>query len=374
MASALKNGILVLVAVAIATFSAEGISRLILSPIDFLLPEMQGHAELNHRISPYSAGHDLLGFRNESVRERAPIIAIGDSMTYGVAASHSDAWPMQLGRLLEMPVYNMALGGYGPVHYQYLLTELGLAMQPELVIVGLYFGNDLMDAYNLVYSNESWTHLRRPDSADGVAAEGFIDLPPEVKLFGGLRNWLARHSVIYRVVTQSAFANPVRRAEVANAHADVFRIDVPGGITFLTPGLRRAALDLADAKVQEGLSLTTQALAQIANLCSLHHVDLLVLLIPTKERVYSDRVLQGGGDLANSSFQDLVAFEEHVKRQIRAQLESSNVPYIDLLEPLRAAAELNAIYPENDGHPNALGYSIIASEVSDWISREGVAP
>lgn len=374
MSAFVKNGALAVIAVAFSVLAAEGASRLFLSPVDFLLPEMEGHAELNHRIRPYSAGHDLLGFRNDSVPERSPILAIGDSMTYGVAASHRDAWPRQLERLLEKPVYNMALGGYGPVHYQHLLTEFGLAMQPELVIVGLYFGNDLMDAYNLVYSNESWAHLRREDSEDGVAAEGLIDLPPEGKLFGSLRNWLARHSVIYRVVTQSALANPVRRAEVANAHADVFRIDVPGGITFLTPGLRRAALDLADAKVQEGLDLTTRALAQIAELCISHDVELLVLLIPTKERVYSDRVLQGGIDLANSSFQELVAFEERVKRQIRMQLEVSNVPYVDLLEPLQAAAALNAIFPENDGHPNALGYSIIASQVSDWISREGVAP
>jgi lysophospholipase L1-like esterase len=156
---------------------------------------------------------------------------------------------------------------------------------------------------------------------------------------------------------------------VANAHADVFRIDVPGGITFLTPGLRRAALDLADAKVQEGLELSMQALAEISKRCNAQGIDLLVLLIPTKERVYSDLVLQGGVNLAGSSFQELVAFEERVKGQIRNQLESSNVPYVDLLEPLRAGAASIAIFPENDGHPNALGYSIIASQVSDWISR-----
>ncbi|MBX3707339.1 MAG: SGNH/GDSL hydrolase family protein [Pseudomonadales bacterium] len=374
MATVFKNAILVSMAATAAILAAEGVSRLVLSPVDFLLPDMQGHVELNHRIKPYSAGHDLLGFRNESVPEKVPIIAIGDSMTYGVAASHRDAWPRQLERLLNKPVYNMALGGYGPVHYQHLLAEFGLAMQPELVIIGLYFGNDLMDAYNLVYSNESWAHLRRQDSADGVAAEGLIDLPPEGKLFGDLRNWLARHSVIYRVVTQSPLANPVRRVEIANAHADVFRIDVPGGITFLTPGLRRAALDLADAKVQEGLDLTSQALAQIVDLCDSHDVRLLVLLIPTKERVYSDRVLRRGMDVADSSVQELVDFEDRVKAHIRALLESSDVPYVDLLEPLRAAAEVSVIFPEGDGHPNAVGYSIIASQVSNWINQKDSAP
>ena len=89
------------VASALGILIAEGLSRLIPSPVDVLLPEMDGHPELNHRIKPYSAGHDFLGFRNQSVPTTAPSVAIGDSMTYGVAASHRDSWPRQLERLTE---------------------------------------------------------------------------------------------------------------------------------------------------------------------------------------------------------------------------------------------------------------------------------
>ena len=374
MSTLLKNGLLVVLASALGIVVAEGLTRLVLPPVDFLLPEMEGHVELNHRISPYSAGHDALGFRNESVPEKVSVVAIGDSMTYGVAASHRDSWPRQLQRLIGEPVYNMALGGYGPLHYAHLLTEFALPMEPDLVIVGVYFGNDLMDAYNLVYSNDSWKHLRRPDSVEGVDAADLIGLPAESKRFAALRNWLARNSMIYRVVTQSALANPVRRAEVATAHSDVLRIDIPGGITFLTPGIRSGALDLKDPKVQEGLELSVQAFDEIQKQRTARQFDLLVLLIPTKENVYRDIVLDQEIDLSGSSFVELIDSEESVKSRFRAQLESSGVAYLDLLEPMRAAAAQNAIFPENDGHPNALGYSVIATEVSNWIDRQKSLP
>lgn len=349
---------------------AEGLTRLVLPPVDFLMPEIEGHAELNHRISPHSAGHDALGFRNESVPKKVSVVAIGDSMTYGMSASHRDSWPRQLQRLIGEPVYNMGLGGYGPVHYAHLLTEFALPMEPDLVIVGVYFGNDLMDAYNLVYSNDSWKHLRRPDVVDAVDANDLIGFPSESRRFADLRNWLARHSVIYRVLTQSALANAVRHAEVARSHSDVMQIDVPGGITFLTPGIRSGALDLTDPKVQEGLDLSIQALDKIHEQCRDRQVDLLVLLIPTKEYVYQDTVLDRGMDLSGSSFQELIESEERVKARVRAQLDSAGVAYLDLVEPMRAAAAQNAIFPESDGHPNALGYSIIATEVSNWIDRQ----
>ena len=374
MSTLLKNGLLVVLAFALGIVVMEGLSRLVLSPVDFLLPEMEAHAELNHRISPYSAGHDSLGFRNESVPEKVSVVAIGDSMTYGVAASHRDSWPRQLQRLIGQPVYNLALGGYGPVHYWHLLNEFALPMEPDLVIVGVYFGNDLMDAYNLVYSNDSWEHLRRPGAVDGVDSKDLIELPVRSKRFGDLRNWLAHKSMIYRVVTQSALANPVRRAEVAHIHSDVMRIDVPGGITFLTPGIRSGALDLTDPNVQEGLDLSAQALDEIQKQCRARQVDLLVLLIPTKEYVYRDIVFDRGMDLSGSSFRELIDSEERVKARVRAQLDSSGVAYLDLLEPMRAAAARNAIFPENDGHPNALGYSVIATEVSNWIDRQESVP
>src|SRR5262245_22749702 len=43
-------------------------------------------SNLGHRLQPYTMGHDANGFRNSSVPAQADIVAIGDSVTWGVNA------------------------------------------------------------------------------------------------------------------------------------------------------------------------------------------------------------------------------------------------------------------------------------------------
>ena len=78
--------------------------------------------------------------------ERAGIVGIGDSHTYGVDAARDDGWLHQLGVLLQEPVYNMAFGGYGPLEYLYLVEHEAKDVWPRLPRVGFYLGNDLVDA------------------------------------------------------------------------------------------------------------------------------------------------------------------------------------------------------------------------------------
>ena len=86
-------------------------------------------------------------FRNARRPETADIVCIGDSMTYGVIVPASESWPVILAKLSGESVYNMGLGGYGPIQYLYLLQNLAVKLRPRTVIVGFYFGNDFFDVY-----------------------------------------------------------------------------------------------------------------------------------------------------------------------------------------------------------------------------------
>ena len=46
---------------------------------------------------------------------------------------------MILAKLSGESVYNMSLGGYGPIQYLYLLQNLAVKLRPKTVIVGFYF-------------------------------------------------------------------------------------------------------------------------------------------------------------------------------------------------------------------------------------------
>ena len=45
----------------------------------------------------------------------------------------------------------MAWGGWGPVHSLILLDE-AISLHPKIIIEAFYAGNDLFDAFNIVYN------------------------------------------------------------------------------------------------------------------------------------------------------------------------------------------------------------------------------
>jgi hypothetical protein len=344
----------------------EGLSRVVLDPVNYLAVDPVPDSVLRIRLSPGAAGHDAWGYRNRRVPDSADVVTIGDSQTYGVSAPANESWPAELARATGLQVYNLALGGYGPVQYHELLSTRARELKPKAVVVGFYYGNDLWDAYTTVYSLPHWAALRRPgwapvpDSATSVVAR-------QVAL-GPVRHWLARHSVLYRLVTYSALGGIARQLEVDATGPTTGTLDFThpahGARTRLTPMARLSALDLRDSTIREGLRLSLDQLNAMANEARATGLRFLVVLIPTKERVYApwlDRLEQP----EDSTLGLLLEQESEAHRQVRRSLEEHGIQYVDLEPVLRTAAAIGPIYPENeDGHPTSAGYAVIARAVA----------
>ena len=181
--------------------AAELVARAVLDPLDYLNPTVVPDEFLGHRIEGHTGGHDAWGFRNARRPETADIVCIGDSMTYGVMVPARESWPVILARLSGETVYNMGLGGYGPIQYLYLLENLAVKLRPKTVIVGFYFGNDLFDVYTAVRSNKHWSKYKNVETAN-LAQGGALIWPRRPgKFLGGLRDWLSKHSMLYVLVT-----------------------------------------------------------------------------------------------------------------------------------------------------------------------------
>ncbi len=357
---------------------AEGICWIVLDPVDFLKPTTVKDPILGMRLEPGSAGHDALGYRNKSVPKRADIVVIGDSQTYGVSAKASDSWPAQLSELTGRRVYNLALGGYGPVHYSYVLEHKAIALQPSLVVIGLYLGNDLYDAISLVYRSDHWAHLRQSDvsiSSSDFPAHIDAGKTDRKKTLGGLRDWLARRSILYRLATHSVLGDMARRAESRNAMSEGSNdvvLDLPqtGIFTVLTPRLRVEAMDSSSLQIGEGLRLSLAALTKMKQLCTKKGIRLLVALIPTKELVYSVHTSQSRSLQTSEVFAKMVELETTARKAIMDHLSASNIKYIDFLPAMQDGAKTQNIYPGNrDGHPNRLGYGIIAETIRKQIAK-----
>ena len=87
---------LLVVLTLIALIACESIARFFMDPVDYLKPPLVYDDVLGHRIEPGSGGHDEWGYRNKNVPESSDIVAIGDSQTYGIGATSTDAWPAVL--------------------------------------------------------------------------------------------------------------------------------------------------------------------------------------------------------------------------------------------------------------------------------------
>jgi hypothetical protein len=364
--------------------TAEFVARRIIDPVNFLRPSLVRDPVLRWRVEPNSAGHDAWGYRNPRVPDSAEIVTVGDSQTYGHGAPASGSWPSWLARITGRDVYNLALGGYGPVDYRALVETRAPALSPKVIVVGLYFGNDLMDAWRSAYTMNHWAFLRDPnwDAGESVpAAPGSFD-----QVAGGgsagrspihrLKLLLGEHSVLYRMAglafSDLIYGFLVERS--AGGDPDMVGVRDAGGdfITGLAPARRLRELDLDDPRIREGLRITLDSLDVIRRTCDEQGIDLVVLLIPTKISVFADYRTEARPADLQAVVRQLEDNERAARAEIEAWLDANGVVHVSALETLRGLIDEDRIYPRSeDGHPTSEGYRVLAELVSDRIGSAG---
>jgi lysophospholipase L1-like esterase len=369
---------LVVLSSVVAVLLGEGASRLLVNPADLLSLEPLDDPILGVRIEPRVAGHDALGFRNHSVPARADIVVIGDSVTYGVSATSQASWPKQLGAILGEEVYNMGLLGYGPLQYLHLAQSTAKTLRPRLMIVGFYFGNDLMDAYYLAHGRAHWHAWRVSSRAEeGTTAFDIAGQAERRKRFADLREWLSRNSVLYSLLRVTLFARLAGREQEELARRSprdqrmLWSDPVnPAVRTIFTPRLRLSAVDLSIAAVREGMAISRKALGALKVETERQGVPLLIVLLPTKERVYCGHLRASGAQLPEA-FVELCAAEARTSGELAEFLRERGIAYVDAAPALEARVRQRVpIYPtDTDGHPQAGGYRAIAEEVAAAVRR-----
>lgn len=363
------NSIILLFSTCIALIATEFIVRLAINPVNYLKPKLESDIYLGQKIIANSGGHDSWGFRNASIPDKVNILAIGDSQTYGVMAPANESWPSILAQLTKKEVYNLSLGGYGPVQYLHLLKTKAKILEPKLVVVGVYLGNDLIDSYRLVYSNKNWSDFRLK-TYKTLQDNGKNNV---VKKRNSIRNWLAYNSVIYRMITSSFIGDIIRhweaKKEVLENSTDKFFVtfDSSNINTGFTPKRRLIGLDLSNNEVQEGLRISLSALKQINDYTKKNKIKLLVAIIPTKENVYAELLKKSAGT-NNITYNKLINNESKITEHLINFLNDNKINYVEPLYAMRKAVVSSTIYPAGyDGHPNGKGYEIIAKEINKYI-------
>lgn len=356
---------------------------------------------LGVRPNPHYPEHDSNGFRNRSVPKSADIIAIGDSQTYGISASREKAWPQQLSSISQRSVYNMALGGWGPLQYL-MLTDNALGFQPNVIIQAFYAGNDIYDSFLSVYGKHQFPELRStsPEIINQIekleSDKKLGNKIAEVTLSMGTGNpnvaenryalirYMLKHSklcnlilsAIMKISKPSLFLDD---AGVSEQHwlaiKDHFKnidgsqvYEAKGIRTVFTPRYRLCALNLEDKRLEEGLRISLQAVQIQAERMKAKGIHFIVLFIPTKEYVFKD-ILDREKYEYSDELRVLMTNEERMWIETRQFAKKNGIEYLDSLPTLRKYV-YRGTQPyrcDNDGHPNATGYRAIAELVASEL-------
>lgn len=369
----LLNLSIVAVSSSIGLFLCEFGCRLVLNPADYLSVDLKEDKILGRTMPAGTAGFDAWGFRNREVPKTVDIVAIGDSHTYGNCAKMDESWPAVMGLLTGKGVYNLGLGGYGPNQYYHLFKTRALGLKPRAIVCGLYMGDDFENAFLITYGLDHWSYLR--EISAGKVNFDIWEAPASPTWHKKIRIWLSGHSVIYKLVFHGPLLGRLKgEAQIKNAsrlYDSATTLIVPEKNireAFLPKNILRN-LDQENENIKEGMRITFRLLKEMNEACLQNNIQFLVVVIPTKETVFSE-YLEHNSKLPLSDVIDkLLANERIAREKLFKFFGDSNIRYVDTLPALQRSVE-HELYTRTgfDMHPNNNGYRVIAGALAESLN------
>lgn len=279
----------------------------------------------------FTLAADEYGFRNASPwPAAAPVVAVGDSMTFSYGVDQPEMWTTLLATELGAPVINLGIDGGAPRQALRIYEEYARRASPEVVLFGVFPGNDYIDERTF----ERW-------EASGDGGNYAI-----WRWYGG-----RQAAGVKQLLGRSYLLVGLREALKSYDHKGT-TIDMPdGGRLRLAPGLIEGAMP--PNVTAEDAQRLYDTVAEARDVVEADGVSFVAMLFPTKEEIY----LAAQGE----PFPDGVGL-------LVSNLEQRDVLCLDLRPAMLAEVKEGAtLFFETDGHPNAAGYVVIAKAVAGFL-------
>jgi hypothetical protein len=238
--------------------------------------------------------------------------------------------------------------------------------------------DDFDNAYHLTYGLDYWAYLRgQPgQKVDFNTWDTDNDVTPKWH-HKKIRSWLSQHSVVYQLLFHTGLGDRLKgRIQIRNA-AQLY----PGLATVLVvpekhieeafqPTVNLHGLDQDRESVREGMRITFELLKEMDEICQKNHIQFLVVVIPTKEMVFSQYLEHSPTIPLSDVVGKLLLNERLALDRTFKFLRDSNISYVDPLPALQAAAGPGLFASSaGDMHPNKNGYRVIAEAVADSLKQ-----
>lgn len=298
----------------------------------------------------------------DATRSRPRVVSIGDSFSVGVVPHYFHFTTVAERELDDaVEIYNMGAPSIGVTQYLYLLETEALPMEPDVVVLNLFLGNDIPGSGQLVTTSKR------------------------------LRAWFDRESMLLYVLPKrmAALAREAERAEeegtsTLSGEGDIGRIltdpdDILEAFAWVAdPRLESPPMSL-DGLIEIEATSATIAFAsgeaiyrrlfagvlRARELCG--SIPLLVHLIPMHSQVEDslfERVVERVPAMRDRDFP---------QRVMRRWLEANDIPYVDPLARLLALPRfddgMTHAYLRNNTHYNGIG-----NDVAGKMLAQGLAP
>lgn len=289
------------------------------------------------------------GMRDEAVDRRKAgetrLLVLGDSFPFGWGVEAEETFGARLEDALrpQLPgiqVLNGGVPGYGPVDLADWLERYGVDLEPDLVLVTFFLGNDLIDATE---------KHRRIVVTDASGKKG--DLADQQ------RDLLYQHSHLVRLFKR-ALPGAVR-----SRLRSWLGLPEPWATTYLRDVLESYAID-ETALAAEGRESSSRALARMESLAREHDFELSIALLPGPLQIVDESWRRGLDRLgAEGSTHD-----PHRPAQIFTELaEKRAAPVIDLTPAFREASEPATLFFRYDPHWTPAGHALAAEKLRDFV-------
>lgn len=320
------------------------------SPL-FLRPDARAIQRINaHRFPPgvlvNGAKTNAQGFNDADWVRPKPegvtrILALGDSFAFGIVGHERNMLTIlerslseKLGRPIE--VLNFGVEAIGPVHYLYLLRSEGLALEPDLVLVCLFAGND----FEKRYASRSYLHLESW-RLHAFARRVYLLLGERLEHGRG-----TKENTNLTVSDEAPTFSIEAYAKVASRYLDV---------------LKRSPDSPTERTILDTLATLDEIVASAAPL------PVTVAVLPSELQVNPTlrRDILGRHGLGEDAL-DL----DRPYRLVAEHLESHGVPVLDLRPALTHAEAESPTYHPRDSHWNTRGNAVAARTLSEFLKPQ----
>lgn len=280
-----------------------------------------------------------VGFRVPSVEWEptwpVDVVVVGDSFSF-CYVEYEDCWVDLLATQHGYSMVNLGLVATGSISHQNVLNTFGLPHSPKLVI-WQWYGNDFNDDYGFTTQY----------GEGAIEVKGGDEKPP-----GRLRRNSAVASIIH------AIAQSRQGSQQYSRFRDPYFAPIGEETIWFGRSYMREAFSLNETKNREGVDLSQQAILDVQARLQAEGIDLMIVLMPTKEEVYQTWTAEQLG-------QDVLAEISEGRLEMMRFCEANELSCIDMTGTLTDHANVGElVYHAQDTHLNTAGNRVVANKLA----------